>query len=371
MIKATFYVAPVFNFLENRIFSSEYFTNGLKNYAFMFIELRNQLAAQGIDLATQDIHPPENSKIVIAFDEVAFFQTYQRRPGQLLYLFLNEPANYWPELWQRNNHSVFDRVFTYDYNLADGKKYIHHYFAIDLDNYPPVEEVTEEDFKRRKLLVLVAGMFQLTPPKSGSSSLLYARYRTMRWFGKHLPQQFDFFSRGIDPTLFESFRGLGVLRRVLPTVLTNRLVATIAARRRREVDAICQGPVPPLEKLTTLKKYKFVVSYENSRLAGYISEKLFDCLFSGSVPVYWGEPNIQRFVPAACYIDRQVFADDAALADFLSRMTYVEYSKYIAAIRAFVGGIEYEKFGSEPNAKRVSDVLLADLADPTRLANLS
>lgn len=369
-MKATFYVAPVFNFLENRIFSSEYFSNGLKNYAFMFIELRNQLAAHDIDLATQDIHPPEESMLIIAFDEVGFFQTYQRRPGQLLYLFLNEPANYWPELWQRKNHRVFDRVFTYDYTIADGRKYIHHYFAIDLANYPPVEEVTEEDFNQRKLLVLVAGMFQLTPPKRGSNSLLYARYRTMRWFGKYLPNQFNFFSRGIDPTLFETFRGLGLLRRVLPEIFTNRLVAAVAARRRQAVEAICKGPVPPLKKLTVLKRYRFVVSYENSRLAGYISEKLFDCLFSGSVPVYWGEPNIQRFVPPACYVDRQAFLDDAALADFLTRMPYVEYSQYIAAIRSFIGGIEYEKFGSEPNAKRVSDIILADLAEPVRLKKI-
>jgi len=370
-MKATFYVSPVFNFLENRIFSSEYFTNGLKNYAFMFIELRNQLAAQGIDLATQDIHPPEESRLIISFDEVAFFQTYERQPGQIVYLFLNEPANYWPELWKRENHTVFDRVFTYDYTLADDKKYIHHYFAIDLENYPAFEEVTEEEFNRRKLLVLVAGMFQLTPPKPGSSSLLYARYRTMRWFGEHLPEHFSFFSRGIDPTLYETFRGLGLLRRVLPAILTRRLVAAVAGQRRRAVEAICKGPVPPLNKLSVLRDYRFVVSYENSRLPGYISEKLFDCLFAGSVPVYWGEPNIERFVPKECFIDRRKFTDDAELAEFLMRMTYPEYSKYIKAIRNFIKGIEQEKFGSTSNAKRVSDVILADLAEPARLKNIS
>jgi hypothetical protein len=369
-MKATFYVAPVSNFLENKIFLSEYFTNGLKNYAFMFIALRNQLAAHGIDLATQDIHPPEASNLIIAFDEVAFFQTYQRQSGQLLYLFLNEPANYWPELWKRENHTVFDRIFTYDYTLADGKKYIHHYFAIDLDNYPKLEDVTEADFNKRKLLVLVAGMFQLTPPKAGSSSLLYARYHTMRWFGKHLPNRFDFFSRGIDPTLYESFRGLGLLRQILPKALTRQLVRAVATHRRQAVEAICKGPVPPMSKLSVLKEYRFVVSYENSRLPGYVSEKLFDCLFTGSVPVYWGEPNIQRFVPAECFVDRQAFADDATLAKFLVNMPYSDYSRYTAAIRKFVGGIEHEKFGSEPNAKRVSDVILADLADPGRLQNI-
>lgn len=369
-MKATFYVPVESNFLNNAIFLAKTFPNGIKNYAFMFVSLRQQLAAQGVDLATQDIHPPEESDLVIAFDEVAFFQTYQRRPGQLMYLILNEPANYYPELWKRENHAVFDRVFTYDYTLADGRKYIHHYFAIDLDNYPAFESVSEQEFERRKLLVLVAGMLQLTQPKSGSSSLLYARYRTMRWFGKHLPEQFNFFSRGIDPAFYRSFRGLGLLQRVLPGTITERIITMVANRRQRAVESICKGPVPPLDKLAVLRDYRFVVCYENSRLPGYISEKLFDCLYAGSVPVYWGEPNIQRFVPAECLIDRQNFQSDAELAKFLLQMTYAKYNCYITAIRDFVEGIEKEKFGSDANAKRVSDVLIADLATPQILQNL-
>jgi hypothetical protein len=363
MKKATFYVPLDSNFLGNAIFTAKSFPNGVWNYAFMFIALRNQLATYGIDLATQDIHPPEESIMVIGLDEVAFFQTYQRRPGQLLYLFLNEPANYYPELWNKVNHQAFNRVFTYDYTLVDGEKYIYHYFALDLDNYPAFEGVTETDFNQRKLLVLVAGMFQLTPPKLGSSSLLYARYRTMRWFGKHLPEQFDFFSRGIDPAFYKSFRGLGILRRVLPAVITNRVVAAVATRRQRAVEQICKGPIPPLDKLAVLRQYRFVVCYENSSLPGYVSEKIFDCLFAGSVPVYWGEPDIQRFVPAECFVDRKQFVSDTALADFLTQMTYSEYSRYLTAIQKFLAGKSYEKFGSDVNARRATDIIVTDLAE--------
>lgn len=360
-MKATLYVLhkPDFtDFIDNRIFSDQP-VSGIKNYGYMFAAMRRQLAERGVDLSTQDINPPEESELIISVDEVAFFQTYKRRPGQRVYLMLNEPATYFPEVWRKENHEVFDRIFTYDYNLADGLRYIHHYFAIDLDDYPPFAGVDKIEFERRKLLVLMAGMFQLTKPKENSDSLLYTRYQTLLWFGKHLPQQFDFYSRGIGGN-FHNFRGLGVLQRVLPKQLTTRIASAVAARRRRTVDALNRGPVPPLNKLTIIRSYRFVVCYENTRLPGYISEKIFDCLFAGCVPVYLGEPNIQNFVPAKCFIDRRKFATDAELADFLLRMPYADYAVYIQAMQEFVEGVERQKFGSEANAWRVCEVLLAD-----------
>ncbi|RZJ95460.1 MAG: hypothetical protein EOO60_00305 [Hymenobacter sp.] len=362
-MKATLYVLhkPDFtDFINNRIFSDQP-VSGIKNYGYMFAAMRLQLAEQGIDLSTQDINPPEESELIISVDEVVFFQTYQRRPGQRVYLMLNEPATYFPEVWKQENHGVFDRIFTYDYNLADGERYIHHYFAIDLNDYPPFQSVSEADFNQRKLLVLMAGMFQVTPPLPGSDSLLYTRYQTLLWFGRHLRQQFDFYSRGIGGN-FHNFKGLGVLQRLLPRAFTGRVAELVATRRRRFIDALNKGPVPPFNKLTVIRSYRFVVCYENTRLAGYISEKIFDCLFAGCVPVYLGEPNIERFIPTGCYIDRRRFATDAELAIFLQQMSYAEYAGYIEQMRSFVEGVERQKFGSEANAWRINEIILADLA---------
>ena len=38
----------------------------------------------------------------------------------------------------------------------------------------------------------------------------------------------------------------------------------------------------------TLKNYKFCICFENiTNVNGYISEKIFDCLQYGCVPIYW------------------------------------------------------------------------------------
>ena len=363
-MKATMFVLDEADFLQNRIFS-DFPIKGVKNYGYMFAEMQRQLAAHGIDLATQDINPPEESVLIIALDVVDFFQTYQRRPGQRLYLMLNEPATYYPQVWDKANHNPFDRVFTWDYTLADGEKYIHHYFAIDLDSYQAFQDVSLEEFSQRKLLVLMAGMFQFAPPRSGSDSLLYIRYQTLRWFGKHLAAQFDFYSRGIDPAAYRSFRGLGVLQRILPRVMTEPLANFVATRRRGAIQMLNRGPVPPLEKLAVIRSYRFVVCYENTSTPGYISEKLFDCLFAGCVPVYLGEPHIERFIPTGCYIDRRKFASDAELADFLLKISYTDYSGYMQRMQDFVSGVERQKFGSKANAWRVNEVILNDLSIST------
>ena len=88
MMKATSVVFNEPDFLQNRIFS-DLPINGVKNYGYVFAEMRRQLADKSIDLATQDINSPEKSTLVIGLDVVDFFQTYQRKPRQLLYLLLN------------------------------------------------------------------------------------------------------------------------------------------------------------------------------------------------------------------------------------------------------------------------------------------
>ena len=82
--------------------------------------------------------------------------------------------------------------------------------------------------------------------------------------------------------------------------------------------------------------------FENARdIPGYITEKLFDCLFAGCVPIYWGEPNIQSIVPKECFIDFRHFLAKpdpyAALYSYINTMSeeaYLTYQKAGAASSA-------------------------------------
>lgn len=359
-MKGTFYVAEVPEYLDNKIFTASQFSNGLKNYFFLFVELRRQLAAHGITLDTQDITPVAEADLIIAIDQVAFFQTYTRLPGQRLYLVMNEPATYFPDVWEFANHAVFDRVFTYDYTLT-APRYALYRFALDLASYLSVPPVTAAEFERRRPLLLLAGVVDFNQPPAWSNSLLYARYRSLRWFGQHWPQHFDFFSRGIEEKVYRSFRGLGILRMILPKAVAEGISDVVATRRQRIIEHICRGAVPAHDKLKFIQGYRFMLCYENTALPGYVSEKIFDCLFNGVVPVYLGEPDIGSFVPSACFVDRRAFDSDAALASFLNSLTYAEYAGYQKAAMHFITSENLLEFGSEINARRILNVILSDL----------
>ncbi|XP_024967892.1 glycoprotein 3-alpha-L-fucosyltransferase A-like isoform X1 [Cynara cardunculus var. scolymus] len=53
-----------------------------------------------------------------------------------------------------------------------------------------------------------------------------------------------------------------------------------------------------VNKVEALKRYKFSLAFENSNEEDYVTEKFFQSLVAGSVPVVVGAPNIQDFAPA-------------------------------------------------------------------------
>jgi hypothetical protein len=57
------------------------------------------------------------------------------------------------------------------------------------------------------------------------------------------------------------------------------------------------------EKLPFISRYQFHLCFENNRHPGYLTEKLFDSLFAGSVPVYEGDPRASEWFDEKSYLD--------------------------------------------------------------------
>ena len=84
-------------------------------------------------------------------------------------------------------------------------------------------------------------------------------------------------------------------------------------------------------KLEVLAQYKFCLSLENAIEDDYVTEKFFDPLIVGTVPVYRGAPNVAEFAPGVqCFIDANTFRSENDLADYLLYLdrddaAYAEY----------------------------------------------
>jgi hypothetical protein len=86
-------------------------------------------------------------------------------------------------------------------------------------------------------------------------------------------------------------------------------------------------------KLDTIARFKFTLAFENAIAPDYVTEKLYDPLVVGSVPVYLGAPNVNRLVPAAdSFIDVTDFSGPRALADHLLELDRDEsaYQRHLA-----------------------------------------
>ena len=115
------------------------------------------------------------------------------------------------------------------------------------------------------------------------------------------------------------------------------------------------------DKLQSMSFFKFALCFENCVFPGYVTEKIFDCFFSGCIPVYLGAPDITDFIAPDTFIDYRKFSGFAELNDFLHAMSASKAQNYIEAARVFLASNTFEKFTEDYFANHILNILEQDL----------
>lgn len=97
-------------------------------------------------------------------------------------------------------------------------------------------------------------------------------------------------------------------------------------------------------KYEVLSRHKFSLCFENMAMRGYVTEKIFDCFYAGTIPVYLGAPDIGDLVPPEAYVDCRNFANWESLVDHLSRVSASELQRMRDAGREFVQSKQGRKY---------------------------
>ncbi len=89
-------------------------------------------------------------------------------------------------------------------------------------------------------------------------------------------------------------------------------------------------------KYEILSRYNFSLCFENMSMRGYITEKLFDCLYAGTIPLYLGAKNIEDLVPPNAYIDCRNISSWEGLYDKILQMSFDDIHAMRLAGKEFI-----------------------------------
>jgi hypothetical protein len=320
---------PFYN--SNKMFESVSAPGAGDDVTYGTIRLAAKLRGLGHQVNTLD-RAEGDLDAAVFFDHPTFFNPHFRRLRKTrtkLYLFLmenavNRPDNYWK--WY---HRDFEKVFTWNPELVDDKKYCLFYHTVKIPA-PLKVDVAAKD----KFCILLSSQKYSTHKKA----LYKERFEIIRWFEREHPGQFDLYGQRWNRFYFSnSLWRLNILLahfyHIFPGCFQTRHFPSH------------RGPV--LCKRDVMRAYKFAIVYENAVFPGYLTEKIFDAFFAGCVPVYLGAPDVLKHIPAETFVQRKDFSSNEALYAYLSGMSRGEYLGRIRAIEEFVNGKRIEPFSAD------------------------
>lgn len=233
---------------------------------------------------------------------------------QRIALFLWEAPAVCPENMNPKLHKLFPVIFTSHDELVDGCEI----FKICVPQARQFPQFPRLQFAERKLLVNIS----MNKFSNHPDELYSARRTAIRHFEQAHPDSFDLF---------------GVRWNRQGTLKEKYMFWKYGPYKSY------RGAIK--NKWEVMPKYRFSLCYENVRdVPGYVTEKIFDSMRCGCVPIYWGANNITDYVDAEAFIDRRRFKSDIELDEYISNITEYEYSKYQNAIQKYLAGPRFEKF---------------------------
>lgn len=97
-------------------------------------------------------------------------------------------------------------------------------------------------------------------------------------------------------------------------------------------------------KFEVLKNYEFCLCFENMWMDGYITEKIFDCLYAGAIPLYMGAPDISKYIPEDVFVDCRKYSTWTDMWDDIVVMSSEKIEAMRMAGRNFLQSDQAKKF---------------------------
>lgn len=245
-------------------------------------------------------------------DAVVYFNhyTYNRRvhekvcPGAVKVLYMYEPPAIDPMQYTRRIWKQFDTILTWNTYLTESSPLFTfeagaYYDLPYCSDYgvSPLQGLPDPATRERAICQICGDKYSLS-----AEEIYSERRKVARWFHFNAKTRMDVFGK---PAMdVPNYQG------------------------------VCA------DKAETFARYRYALCFENTFhpvwTQGYLTEKILDCMATGTIPVYYGCSNIQELVPPDCFIDYRDFSSLEDLDIFLKNLSDDEYLGYVERIRQFL-----------------------------------
>jgi len=306
-------IPNAFSQMSNRLFTD---TSVRDDVFVSYRAIKKAAEEKGWLMATFDQIPIKEADKVLAFNFISFPEailTALEIIGRSnMVAVVREPPGINSIYYDRDIQHCFGQYYTPQNNMLDNQTSFYLGFPVS-----PIDTAWVP-FEKRKLLVSISGGKFLI----FKGSLYRERIKAIKHFQASIPEEFDMYGEGWERTSFFSYFSI------------------------YKLFSCYKGRVP--SKYATMQQYKFSLCYENSsNVCGYISEKIFDSMQCGCVPIYLGAPDIEKYIPKTCFIDRRKFGSDREVEQFILSIGKERHSGYLKEIRQYLN--------SEPYLERLPD----------------
>jgi len=250
--------------------------------------------------------------LITDFDIPKFIGNEIRLPGGKIIADLHESRNYSEEMnsiytMVLENHTMFDRVLTYD-------------------------EILLEKIPNAKLRLCMSTYFI---DSQDSFAQIYTKSKNISCISS-------------DKSFLEGHR---VRLNIINHILSNET--------KTKFDMFGNGFHHIENKIDALKSYRFSISIENGHQNNMATEKISDCFLTGTIPIYYGCPNIGEHFDSNGII---TFNTAEELVDIVNRLNLngeEEYNSRIDSIRTNYQLAKYHSYSSSDDyfEKHIKDLI--------------
>jgi len=303
--------------------------------------LKEYCAQKNISVETIDLWNPAvatNEDIYVSFDHKILARKWlwklkgkkypkvnlSRFSKKILFQF--EPPNVMPEIRYVTNLvlQIYDTVF-FSWKVDNPKISSFLFFQVREGIISDLWDNTDRKF----LTIINTNRKVLFRHKE----LLTERIRAILFFGK--TGEIDLYGHGWEsPPLFPYWFSKNAITKVYKGAVDN--------------------------KHKKLSEYTFALAFENCELPGYITEKFFDCLYVGTIPIYLGAPDITGYVPVNCFINMRNFRNYKELSTYLKSLSEKQIQEYKEQGRHFLESEQYKPFTKERFAEVFVEACLSN-----------